>query len=203
MAGGPYAHWWYGTDLDTRSESIWALKHAIGTSLGSIAFGSLLVTAIEMLHFVLKLLSGGHMAAFSLSWKIGSKSLINTSKLVGKVISIESCNLHFATGRSASYKVEKKSGDCSRRAAIEETGLILLYSFMLALNIGLSLTSALEAGVSTIFVVLDKDPEYLRDRNPRSYQDLACNPTYFQAVMLAATEPLPPNAKVCDTGSPG
>ncbi|KGB78576.2 hypothetical protein CNBG_4414 [Cryptococcus deuterogattii R265] len=61
MAGGPYAHWWYGTDLDTRSESIWALKHAIGTSLGSIAFGSLLVTAIEMLHFVLKLLSGGHM----------------------------------------------------------------------------------------------------------------------------------------------
>ncbi|OXG41143.1 hypothetical protein J010_06879 [Cryptococcus neoformans] len=61
MAGGPYAHWWYGTDLDTRSESIWALKRAVGTSLGSIAFGSLLVTAIEVLHFVLKLFSGGYM----------------------------------------------------------------------------------------------------------------------------------------------
>lgn len=70
--------------------------------------------------------------------------------------------------------------------------LILLYSFILALNIGLSLTSALvccvlhaqmkskvpllmfapsqEAGVSTISVCLDKDPEYLKDRNPRFYQ---------------------------------
>lgn len=27
-----------------------------------------------------------------------------------------------------------------------------------------------EAGVSTISVALDKDPEYLRDRNPRFYQ---------------------------------
>ncbi|UOH84871.1 hypothetical protein LQV05_001686 [Cryptococcus neoformans] len=67
MAGGPYAHWWYGTDLDTRSESIWALKRAVGTSLGSIAFGSLLVTAIEVLHFVLKLFSGGYMGKFDLA----------------------------------------------------------------------------------------------------------------------------------------
>lgn len=96
--------------------------------------------------------------------------------------------------------------------------LILLYSFILALNIGLSLTSALvccvlhaqmkskvpllmfapsqEAGVSTIFVCLDKDPEYLKDRNPRFYQDLACHPTYFQAVMPEATKPLSPNEKV-------
>lgn len=64
---GMIKDWWYGTDLDTPSESIWALKRAVGTSLGSIAFGSLLVTAIEVLHFVLKLFSGGYMGKFDLA----------------------------------------------------------------------------------------------------------------------------------------
>lgn len=112
---------------------------------------------------------------------------------------------------------------------------------MLALNIGLSLTSALVctallSGIQGAFtdirtlsgggrfddfrcswqrsrVSQRQEPKVLpskhwswhdwkkADKNGK--KDLACNPTYFQAVMLAATEPLPPNAKVCDTGSPG
>ncbi|AFR98871.1 hypothetical protein C343_06861 [Cryptococcus neoformans C23] len=244
MAGGPYAHWWYGTDLDTRSESIWALKRAVGTSLGSIAFGSLLVTAIEVLHFVLKLFSGGYMGKFDLA-PHDSVMLMRIeswlkffNKYVYIRIGVDRFEIGFIQGGKEVWRLFKKGRKLKRQgiAALVNDSvvgvalhvscignavlcaglsylymttingsfhidhwwdwLILLYSFILALNIGLSLTSALEAGVSTIFVCLDKDPEYLKDRNPRFYQDLACHPTYFQAVMPEATKPLSPNEKV-------
>lgn len=54
--------------------------------------------------------------------------------------------------------------------------------------------SSQEAGVPIVFVCLDKDPEHFKDRSP-SFKDLACHPTYFQAVMSGATEPFPPNEK--------
>ncbi|ODN87132.1 hypothetical protein L198_07134 [Cryptococcus wingfieldii CBS 7118] len=73
--------------------------------------------------------------------------------------------------------------------------LILLYSFILALNIGLALTSALEAGVTTIFVCLDKDPDYLKQRNPRFYDDLCAHPSYYSIVMPEANQPLQPREK--------
>ncbi|ODO04915.1 hypothetical protein I350_05525 [Cryptococcus amylolentus CBS 6273] len=73
--------------------------------------------------------------------------------------------------------------------------LILLYSFILALNIGLALTSALEAGVTTIFVCLDKDPDYLKQRNPRFYDDLCAHPDYYSIVMPEANRPLQPRER--------
>ncbi|KAL0242156.1 hypothetical protein I308_105785 [Cryptococcus tetragattii IND107] len=229
MAGGPYAHWWYGTELDTRSESIWALKHAIGTSLGSIAFGSLLVTAIEVLHFVLKLLSGGHMGEGARCCSCFCSCILSIvenwlkffKKYVYIRIRVERFEIVFIQGGKEVWRLFKKGRKLKRQGiaalvndsvvglalhvscvgnAVLCAGLSYLYMTMIngSFNIetGLSLTSALEAGVSTISVALDKDPEYLRDRNPRFYQDLACNPTYFQAVMPEATEPLPPNAKM-------
>lgn len=246
MAGGPYAHWWYGTDLDTRSESIWALKRAVGTSLGSIAFGSLLVTAIEVLHFVLKLFSGGYMGEGAKCCSCCCNCILSIveswlkffNKYVYIRIGVDRFEIGFIQGGKEVWRLFKKGRKLKRQgiAALVNDSvvgvalhvscignavlcaglsylymttingsfhidhwwdwLILLYSFILALNIGLSLTSALEAGVSTIFVCLDKDPEYLKDRNPRFYQDLACHPTYFQAVMPEATKPLSPNEKV-------
>ncbi|KAE8540653.1 hypothetical protein D1P53_003017 [Cryptococcus gattii VGV] len=185
MAGGPYAHWWYGTDLDTRSESIWALKHAIGTSLGSIAFGSLLVTAIEVLHFVLKLLSGGNMgkisgfsparlrdtngdsaAAFSLSWKIGSNSLINTSSgfetsalqltnlcafLLSIRIGVDRFEIGFIQGGKEVWRLFKKGRKLKRQgiAALVNDSVVGL-----ALHVSCIGNAVLCAGLSYLYMTM-------------------------------------------------
>ncbi|WVQ77406.1 hypothetical protein IAR50_007091 [Cryptococcus sp. DSM 104548] len=244
MAGGPYAHWWYGTDLDTRSESLWALKRAAGTSLGSIAFGSFLVTMVEVLHFLVKLLSGsfgderGICACCCGCIMRMLESLLETfNKYVYVRIGVERFEIGFKQGGKEVWRLVKKGKNYKKKgisalvndnivgtalhmtclgnavlcaaltylfmSAVDGSmkiddwwsWLILLYSFILALSIGLALTSALEAGVTTIFVCLDKDPGYLKERNPRFYDDLCAHPTYYEVVMPEADGPLPPREK--------
>ncbi|TYJ56243.1 hypothetical protein B9479_003088 [Cryptococcus floricola] len=246
MAGGPYAHWWYGTDLDTRSESIWALKRAAGTSLGSIAFGSLLVTAVEVLHFLVKLITGQYFGeegkgicacCCGCLLRLMEYLLETFNKYVYIRIGVDRFEIDFKQGGKEIWRLVKKGKKVNRKGisallsdnivgkALHMTcmgnavlcagltylymavvdgslkvdewwnWLILLYSFILALNIGLTLTSALEAGVSTIFVCLDKDPDYLKQRNPRFYDDLCAHPSYYSIVMPEADQPLQPREK--------
>ncbi|WVQ78788.1 hypothetical protein IAT38_000879 [Cryptococcus sp. DSM 104549] len=232
MAGGPYAHWWYGTDLDYRSETIWALKRAAGTSFGSIAFGSLLVTFVEILHFMFKLISGEYFGdgkgfcacCCSCIISIFENLLKMYNKYVYIRIGVDKYEIGFIQGGKEIWRLFKKGKGARRQgiAALVSDSIIgfalhvtcvanalicagftylymtmidgtmkvdhwwdwviLLYAFILALNIGLVLTSALEAGVSTIFVLLDKDPEYLRDRNPAFYEYLSGEHAYSEVV---------------------
>nr|XP_031858459.1 uncharacterized protein CI109_006104 [Kwoniella shandongensis]KAA5525531.1 hypothetical protein CI109_006104 [Kwoniella shandongensis] len=195
MAGGPYANWWYGTDSDTKSESLWALKKAAGTSLGSIAFGSLLVVFIEAIHFVMNAITGGGSSVERFKygyiqsgrdvWRLFNKghglkkkgiAALLSDSLVGK-------SLHFACIANA---ILCAAFTYLYMTAIDRSmkidgweWLILLYSFFLAMSIGLVLTSAIEAGVSTIFVCLDKDPGKLKDRNPEFYIKFAPGGRYY------------------------
>ncbi|KAK8861655.1 hypothetical protein IAR55_002478 [Kwoniella newhampshirensis] len=186
MAGGPYSNWWYGTDSKTKSESVWALKKAAGTSLGSIAFGSLLVVFVEIIHFILKTLTGGDSSVerFKIGYIQGGREIF---RLFGKGRSLKNKGLgallnDSIVGSSLTFACLGNAILCAGftylyMTAIDGTmkidhwwdWLILLYSFLIGISIGLVLTSAIEAGVSTIFVCMDKDPGKLKDHNPQFY----------------------------------
>ncbi|WWC96832.1 hypothetical protein V866_003707 [Kwoniella sp. B9012] len=199
LAGGPYSRWWFGTDSKEKSESWYAFKKAISTSLGSVAFGSLLVGLVETLAFIIKTISlelcGSSIftcCCFCIINIIeGLLELFN--KYVYVKIGVDDCQYGFIpSAKEIIHIVKKKKGD-QRIAAtyvytiiIDGTAkvddwwdwLILVYSFILALNIGLVLTSALEAGVSTILICLDKDPSKLKDRNSKFYDRLKEHEAY-------------------------
>ncbi|WVF65867.1 hypothetical protein IAT40_000604 [Kwoniella sp. CBS 6097] len=232
MAGGPYAQWWKGTDRTDKSESWWAFKKAVGTSLGSVAFGSLLVTAIEVFAFVVRVLTGelfGYgWCSCCCSWLLHwiEKMMEYFNKYVYIKIGVEGFAFGYrrAAGETLRFFRGKNRKDRTGLTAIlgdsivglamhtmcianallaaaltwvyttmvDGTAkvddwwdwLILLYSFILALNVGLVLTSALEAGVSTIIVCLDHSPEHLKRRNPGFYNNLTSNKRFAKYKSL-------------------
>ncbi|WVQ93509.1 hypothetical protein IAU59_000583 [Kwoniella sp. CBS 9459] len=223
MAGGPYAQWWMGKDRKDRSEAWWAMKKALGTSLGSVAFGSLLVTAIEAFAFVVRVLTGelfGYgWCSCCCSWLLHwiEKMVEYFNKYVYIKIGVEEFTLGYGPAARETLRFFRGKNRKNRTGLTAILGdsivglamhtmcianallataltwvystmvdgtakvddwwdwLILLYSFILALSVGLVLTSALEAGVSTIIVCLDDSPENLERRNPAFYRHLTTN----------------------------
>ncbi|OCF31147.1 hypothetical protein I316_07114 [Kwoniella heveanensis BCC8398] len=243
MAGGPYAQWWMGKDRSDRSETWWAFKKAVSTSLGSVAFGSLLVTAIEVFAFIAR--GGVRVAEEALirkddiypntqcSWLLHwiEKMVEYFNKYVYIKIGVEEFTLgywpaaretlRFFCGKNRKNRTGLTAilGDsivglamhtmCIANALLAAAltwvystmvdgtakvddwwdWLILLYSFILALNVGLVLTSALEAGVSTIIVCLDDSPEHLKQRNPEFYRHLTTNKHFENYRSLLSERP--------------
>ncbi|WVQ65035.1 uncharacterized protein L199_003205 [Kwoniella botswanensis] len=209
-----------------KSESWYAFKKASSTSLGSVAFGSLLVELVETLALIIKTISLGLCGSsiFTCCCFCIINIIEGLLELFNKYVYVKIGVDDFQYGFIPSAKeiihiVKKKKGDqrvglnamitdclvgfslhtTCIACAIVCTGatyvytiiidgtakvddwwdwLILVYSFILALNIGLVLTSALEAGVSTILICLDKDPSKLKDKNPRFYDRLKEHEAY-------------------------
>ncbi|WVR03744.1 hypothetical protein IAU60_000739 [Kwoniella sp. DSM 27419] len=226
VAGGPYTQWWTGKQIQSSSESLFALKNAMGVSFGSVAFGGLFVGPIETLNFCLKLLSGQlfgydscarccccildvcekllHIFNKYVVVRIGvsefrygylqcaretvvfvrnknRKETTGLSALVGD--SIAGFALHFTSIANALLCVVVTLAytwvtDGTARMGSLVDWVILFYTFIVTLNIGLTMTSALEAGVSTIFVCLDQHPQQLGHRNKQFYDYLMSHQRY-------------------------
>ncbi|CUA68297.1 Protein PNS1 [Cryptococcus neoformans var, neoformans B-3501A] [Rhizoctonia solani] len=223
MAGGPYGGWYYFgpsnmgqmTDIQPKNPSLSAFARASTLSLGSIAFGSLIVTLLELLRIILNSIranaaeSGSpveaalaccaacfvgcieslveyfnryayieialygkpYIPAAKDTWRLfkdrGIDALINDSLtgiamtwgayLVGLLCSLFAYVYLRLT--NPAYNVDG-----------QYTAPVLLFAFVIGLQCSLTLASAIEAGVSTIFVGLGEDPQVLAERSPGLFE---------------------------------
>ncbi|KAJ7925306.1 plasma-membrane choline transporter-domain-containing protein [Mycena leptocephala] len=176
-----------------------ALGRASTLSLGSIAFGSLIVTLLELLKMVLRAAehsanADGHpveaclaccaalveyfnrcaplygkpyITAAKDTWRLlqdrGVSAIVNDS-LVGMTLTWGG----YAVGLLSSlfaYLYLRITAP-SYNADGNYTAPVLLFAFLIGLQCSLTLSSAIEAGVSTIFVGLGEDPQVLAIRAP-------------------------------------
>ncbi|WVN87211.1 uncharacterized protein L203_102388 [Cryptococcus depauperatus CBS 7841] len=231
MAGGPYAFWWRVHDTKARSESIWALRRAAGTSLGSFAFGSLFVTIVEVIAFLIKLCvkvicCDGPLACLCNCCVNVLQSWIDTfNKYVYIRIGVSGFKVSYLGAardikelvqKDSDYAVAALLNDCVVTLALTVTcignavlvagvtyvyisvintslkidewwdWLIILYSFILALTVGLVLVSALEAGVSTIFVCLYEDPNCLENERHEALRTYLVEKGIHKKIMSEA-----------------
>ncbi|KAJ6625642.1 plasma-membrane choline transporter-domain-containing protein, partial [Mycena sp. CBHHK59/15] len=215
LAGGPYGCWYY---FGPRSEgqmpkhpTLSAFGRASTLSLGSIAFGSLVVTLLELLRMVLNAAQNsanadGHpveaclaccascfvgiieslveyfnryayieialygkpyISAAKDTWRLlqdrGVSAIVNDS-LVGMTLTWGG----YAVGMLSSlfsYLYLRLTAP-SYNASGQYTAPVILFAFLIGLQCSLTLSSAIEAGVSTIFVGLGEDPQVLAIRAP-------------------------------------
>ncbi|TRM69781.1 plasma-membrane choline transporter-domain-containing protein [Schizophyllum amplum] len=229
VAGGPFGCWYYFGPRQqgempahpTRS----AFVRAATTSLGSIAFGSLIVTLLEMLRMILNALRNnaaqdgspveaclyccaacfvgciesmveyfnryayieialygkGYLPAAKDTWRLfkdrGIDALINDS-LVGMTLNWGAYAVGMLCSLFAYLYLRLTSPDYN--ADGQYTAPVLLFAFLIGLQCSLTLSSAIEAGVSTIFVGLGEDPQVLAERAPELFALIAS--TYPQVV---------------------
>jgi len=224
LAGGPYGAWYYfgpnsefGGDMP-KYPTLSAFGRASSLSLGSIAFGSLIVTLLEILKLVLNALQNsanadGHpveaclaccaacfvgcieraveyfnryayieialygktyLGASKDTWRLfkdrGIDLLVNDS-LVGMTLTFAAyvvgllCSLFGYLYLHITNPSYNSSG--------QYTAPVILFAFFIGLMCSLTLSSAIEAGVSTIFVGLAEDPSVLSIRSPALYSMIA------------------------------
>ncbi|KAI0341911.1 DUF580-domain-containing protein [Trametopsis cervina] len=229
MAGGPFGSWYYFGPREQGQmpshPTLSSFVRASTLSLGSIAFGSLIVTILEMIRLVLEIAkdnanSDGHpveaclalcaecfigcieglveyfnryayieialygkpyIAAAKDTWALfkdrGIDAVINDSLvnsaltwggyLVGLLCALFAyLYLHFT---HPAYNVNN-----------QYTAPVVIFAFIIGLQCSLTLSSAIEAGVSTIFVGLGEDPQVLAIRAPELFGMIAA--TYPQVV---------------------
>jgi len=230
LAGGPYGAWYYFGPKEMgempQHPTLSAFARASTLSLGSIAFGSLIVTLLELLKMVLNAVQNnanaeGHpvevclaccaacfigciesaveyfnryayievalygkpyMGAAKDTWRLfkdrGIDAIINDS-LVGMTLTWGA----YAVGMLSSLfgYLYLRITDPSYNSSGQYTAPVILFAFLIGLMCSLTLSSAVEAGVSTIFVGLGEDPEVLSLRAPALYSMIA--ETYPQAVI--------------------
>lgn len=219
MAGGAYGGWYYfgpsNMGMMPKNPSMSAFVRASTLSLGSIAFGSLIVTLLELLRIILNSIranaaeSGSpveaalaccaacfvgcieslveyfnryayieislygkpYIPAAKDTWRLfkdrGIDALINDSLtgiamtwgayLVGLL-----CSLFAYLYLRLTNPAYNSSG--------QYTAPVLLFAFVIGLQCSLTLSSAIEAGVSTIFVGLGEDPHVLAERSPGLFE---------------------------------
>ncbi|WVW80236.1 hypothetical protein I302_102214 [Kwoniella bestiolae CBS 10118] len=244
LAGGPYSTWWDGTDTKEKSESWAAFKKATSTSLGSVAFGSLLVGLVETLAYIIKSISlelcgSGLFTCCCFCFINAIEGLLELfNKYVYVKIGVDKFEHGFIPSAKAIVKLVKKRKnkdemplgvnamitDCIVGFSLHTTCIacaiictaltyvytiiidgtakvddwwdwvVLVYAFILVLNIGLVLTSALDAGVSTILFCLDKTPENLAKRNEQFYKALSTEESYKNYRGLLNKDDLPGEA---------
>ncbi|EIW70886.1 hypothetical protein TREMEDRAFT_29308 [Tremella mesenterica DSM 1558] len=219
LAGGIYGGWYYygpragNLGLPKRA-TLKAFVRSITFSLGSIAFGSLIVTILEMLRLGLQALqqyeaSEGdvigqilaccavccvsiidglvqwfnkcksfvsshlykYIPAAKDTWRLlrdrGIDAMVNDS-LVGSVIMWGAYINGFLCALFG--YIYLRYTDPSYNSSGQYSAPIILYSFLIGINMGYTIGSAIEAGVSTIFVGLGEDPMILAERSPGLFE---------------------------------
>ncbi|KAF7428148.1 putative choline transporter, neither null mutation nor overexpression affects choline transport [Pleurotus ostreatus] len=222
LAGGPYGSWYYfgpkQQGLMPPHPTLSAFSRASTLSLGSIAFGSLIVTLLELLRLILEAIrhnanAEGHpveailaccaacfvgciesmveyfnryayieialygkayIPAAKDTWRLfkdrGIDALVNDS-LVSMMLTWGG----YAVGLISSLfgYIYLRYTAPSYNADGQYTAPIVLFSFLIGLQCSLTLSSAIDAGVSTIFVGLGEDPQVLAARAPELFGMIA------------------------------
>ncbi|KAF8234031.1 DUF580-domain-containing protein [Tricholoma matsutake] len=219
LAGGPYGSWYYfGPGEMPPNSTISAFGRASTLSLGSIAFGSLIVTLLDLVKMILQAArnnasADGHPVEACLAccavccigcienlveyfnryayieialygkpyieaakdtWRLfkdrGIDAIVNDS-LVGMTMTWGA----YAIGLLSSlfsYLYLRFTAP-SYNAEGQYTAPVMLFAFLIGLLCSLTLSSAIEAGVSTIFVGLGEDPQVLAIRAPELFAMIA------------------------------
>ncbi|KAH7916531.1 plasma-membrane choline transporter-domain-containing protein [Hygrophoropsis aurantiaca] len=229
LAGGPYGCWYYfgprEQGLMPKHPALLAFGRASTLSLGSIAFGSLIVTLLEILRIILNavrnnadasgrpvqvclaccaecfagciegivkcfnryayieiaLYGKSYVSAAKDTWNMikdrGIDLLINDS-LVGITLTWGAFSVGLLCSLFGYLYVHLSNASYNSQG--QYTPPIVLFSFLIGLQSSMTLSSALEAGVSTIFVGLGEDPQVLAVRAPALFAMIA--KTYPRAV---------------------
>lgn len=222
MAGGPFGAWYYFGPRDLGQmpahPTISAFGRASTLSLGSIAFGSLIVTLLEILKMLLNMArdnanADGHpveaclaccaacfigiiegmveyfnryayieialygkpyIAAAKDTWRLfkdrGIDALINDS-LVGMTMTWGGYAVGLLSSLFAYLYLRITAPPYNADGSY--TAPLVLFAFLIGLQCSLTLSSAIEAGVSTIFVGLGEDPQVLAIRAPELFGMIA------------------------------
>ncbi|ORX36900.1 plasma-membrane choline transporter-domain-containing protein [Kockovaella imperatae] len=230
LSGGIFGGWYYygpraeNSGLPKRA-SLKAFVRASTLSLGSIAFGSLIVTILELLRLIIQAFSQyeagqgdmvgaiigccaaccvgciqslveyfnkyayieislygkAYIPAAKDTWRLlkdrgidalVNDSLVGTTLMWGAYINGFLCAVFGYIYLRYTNPAYNDQGQYSAP--------IILYSFLIGLNIGFTLSSAIESGVSTIFVGLGEDPMVLQQRSPGLFELI--RQTYPQVV---------------------
>ncbi|KAK0225683.1 plasma-membrane choline transporter-domain-containing protein [Armillaria fumosa] len=218
LAGGPFGSWYYFGPRQLgempKHPTLSAFGRASTLSLGSIAFGSLIVTILELIRLILNavrnnasqdghpveaclaccaaccigcienlveyfnryayieiaLYGKSYITAAKDTWTLfkdrGIDALVNDS-LVGMTLTWGA----YAVGLLStlfSYLYIRITAP-SYNTDGQYTAPILLFSFLIGVQCSLTLSSVIEAGVSTIFVGLGEDPQVLAIRAPELF----------------------------------
>lgn len=218
LAGGPFGSWYYFGPRQLgempKHPTLSAFGRASTLSLGSIAFGSLIVTILELIKLIfnairnnasqdghpveaclaccaacfigcienlveyfnryayieISLYGKSYVTAAKDTWRLfkdrGIDALVNDS-LVGMTLTWGA----YAVGLLStlfSYLYIRITAP-SYNTDGQYTAPILLFSFLIGVQCSLTLSSAIEAGVSTIFVGLGEDPQVLALRAPELF----------------------------------
>ncbi|RSH83658.1 Protein pns1 [Saitozyma podzolica] len=188
LSGGIFGGWYYcgpraaNSGLPKRA-SLKSFVRSTTLSLGSIAFGSLIVTIVELLRLFLQvvqqykagqvdpLYGKAYLPAAKDTWRLmrdrGINALINDS-LVGIVIMWSAYVNGFICALFAFFYLRYTHP--AYNADGEYTSSVLLSAFLIGITEGLTLESVIDAGVSTIFVGLAEDPMVLAERSPGLFQ---------------------------------
>ncbi|KZV95008.1 DUF580-domain-containing protein [Exidia glandulosa HHB12029] len=215
LAGGAYGGWYYfgprENGLMPKHPTLAALGRACTTSLGSIAFGSLIVTILELIRLILQMIrnnaaADGHPVEAILACcaeccvgcieslveyfnryayieiALYGKPYIEAAKDTWKLfmdrgidalVNDQLVSMTFTWGAYAigllsslfSYLYLRYTHP-SYNVDGQYTAPVLLFAFFIGLTSTLTIASAVEAGVSTIFVGLGEDPHILAQRAP-------------------------------------
>ncbi|RPD78068.1 DUF580-domain-containing protein [Lentinus tigrinus ALCF2SS1-7] len=222
LAGGPFGSWYYfgprEQGLMPKHPTLTSFVRASTLSLGSIAFGSLIVTLLELIRMLLNaarnsanaeghpveaclalcaecfigcieslvqyfnryayieiaLYGKPYLSAAKDTWRLfkdrGIDALINDS-LVGMTLTWGAyaigllCSLFGYLYLRYTHPAYNTDG--------QYTAPVVLFSFLIGLQCSLTLSAAIEAGVSTIFVGLGEDPQVLAIRAPALFALIA------------------------------
>jgi len=222
LAGGPFGSWYYFGPRELgempKHPTTSAFGRASTLSLGSIAFGSLIVTLLELLKMFLNMArnnanADGHpveaclaccaacfvgiiegmveyfnryayieialygkpyITAAKDTWRLfkdrGIDALVNDS-LVGITMTWGGYLVGLLSSLFAYLYLRFTAP--SYNADGSYTAPVLLFAFLIGLQCSLTLSSAIEAGVSTIFVGLGEDPQVLAVRAPELFALIA------------------------------
>ncbi|KAF8161084.1 plasma-membrane choline transporter-domain-containing protein [Crassisporium funariophilum] len=222
LAGGPYGSWYYFGPRELgempKHPTMSAFGRASTLSLGSIAFGSLIVTILDMLRLILKAAENnanaqGHpveaclaccaacfigiltsmveyfnryayieialygkpyIAAAKDTWRLfkdrGIDALVNDS-LVGMTLMWGAYAIGLMSSLFAYLYLRFTAP--AYNAGGQYTAPVLLFAFLIGLACSTTMSSAIEAGVSTIFVGLAEDPHVLAIRAPALFAMIA------------------------------
>ncbi|KAL4073935.1 plasma-membrane choline transporter-domain-containing protein [Scleroderma yunnanense] len=222
LAGGPYGCWYYfgprGLGQMPKHPTLSAFARASTISLGSIAFGSLIVTILELIRLLLNVARNSanqqgspveaclaccaelfvgcieslveyfnryayiEIALYGKPYLQAAKdtfrlfqdrgidalvndSLVGTTLIFGAYVVGLLCSLFAYLYLRFTHPSYNSEG--------QYTAPVVLFAFLIGLQCSLTLSSAIEAGVSTIFVGLGEDPQVLAMRAPALFDMIA------------------------------
>ncbi|KDQ21667.1 hypothetical protein BOTBODRAFT_99551 [Botryobasidium botryosum FD-172 SS1] len=229
LAGGAYGGWYYfgprEAGMMPKHPTLSAFGRASTLSLGSIAFGSLIVTILELIRMLLDaarqsanddgnpvgaclaccaeccvgiiesmveyfnryayieiaLYGKAYIPAAKDTWRLfkdrGIDALVNDS-LVGMTLTWGAYIVGMLSSLFAYLYLRLTHP--AYNASGQYTAPVILFAFLIGLQCSLTTSSAINAGVSTIFVGLGEDPQVLAERAPALFQMIA--DTYPQVV---------------------